>query len=699
LRKVAVYNVIKARLHWILFLTLGTLVYSNTFFATFHFDDELFIVNNFAIRDIRNLGAIWNFFPTRFISFLTFSLNYHFHGLNVFGYHLVNLAIHLCSALLVWRFVRLIFSTPAMKADALSRYAGPISLFAGLIFLCHPLQTESVTYLYQRSKCLAGCLYLLSLCLYFKSRLSSETRLYVFSFLAGLASVFTKEVSATLPFAVILSEVFFFKTSRRLPWKRILPFFLLLVIMPAALFFAKPGIVGQMLQPKVDMAYFLTQPRVYITYLRLLVFPFNQNLDYNYPLTQSLLEPSAIASIALLAGLIYCAALLYRRYRLISFGICWVILNMIPDSLVPTNDVISESRLYLSLAGFSLALAAGVYYLSPQKRIKFVNLLLALLVAIYSFLTYNRNKVWQNDVTLWNDASRKAPAKERSYDNRGNAYLNQGDLDRAISEYDKAIEINPGSFLAYNNRAGAYLKKGDQAKALSDYGKAIELGPTFPEAYYSRGTLYLNRGDLAEALSDFSRAIAINPRYAEAYYNRGTLYLKRGDLAEALSDLNRAIEINPVYAEAYNNRGTVHARQGNIDAAIADYGKAIAGNRRFAEAYNNRGNANMYAGNFKQAISDYDKAIAINPGYLNAYFNRGLAYGNLGKMDEAVSDYNRAIEINPGFNEAYYLRAVAYFKKQEYGKSWDDVRVLEMSGYKIQPDFIEDLKKASGRNE
>ena len=152
-------------------LLLGTLIYSNTFFSSFHFDDIASIVENFAIRHILNLQAIWNFWPTRFITYLSVALNYHFHQLNVLGYHLFNLTVHLGSAILVWWFMLLTFSTPVMKDEKIAKHANLIALFASLVFLTHPIQTQAVTYIIQRATSLATLFYLASLCFYVKSRL------------------------------------------------------------------------------------------------------------------------------------------------------------------------------------------------------------------------------------------------------------------------------------------------------------------------------------------------------------------------------------------------------------------------------------------------------------------------------------------------------------------------------------------------
>ena len=150
---------------------VGIIVYANTFLCPFHFDDMPSIVDNPAIRHMGNLQGIWNYLPRRFILYFSLALNYHWHGLDVFGYHLFNLSVHLGAAIFVWWLTLLTFSTPVMKKEKIAQHAETIALLAGLVFVAHPIQTEAVTYIVQRAAVMAGLFYLASLSLYVKSRL------------------------------------------------------------------------------------------------------------------------------------------------------------------------------------------------------------------------------------------------------------------------------------------------------------------------------------------------------------------------------------------------------------------------------------------------------------------------------------------------------------------------------------------------
>ena len=151
---------------------LGALIYSNTFGGQFYFDDRSYIVGNAAIKNLSDLRALWSFFPTRFISNLTFAVNYRFNGLDVFGYHLVNLVVHLAAALAAYWLALLTLSTPRMSMEDAGKSAGPMAFFVGLVFVSHPLQTQGVVYIVQRSALMATLCYLAAVGFYVKARLA-----------------------------------------------------------------------------------------------------------------------------------------------------------------------------------------------------------------------------------------------------------------------------------------------------------------------------------------------------------------------------------------------------------------------------------------------------------------------------------------------------------------------------------------------
>jgi tetratricopeptide (TPR) repeat protein len=194
---------------------------------------------------------------------------------------------------------------------------------------------------------------------------------------------------------------------------------------------------------------------------------------------------------------------------------------------------------------------------------------------------------------------------------RGADYFRKGLYDQAVSDFTRAIEINPEHAEAYSNRGVAYVKKGDYDRAISDYNKALEIDPDYAQAYSNRGTAYTVKGDYDRAFSDFDRALKINPRNAEACSNRAVAYIRKGDYDRAILDCNSALEIDPEYVNAYSNRALAYTRKGEFDLAI----------------------------------SDCNRALEINPSFADAYRSRGLAYKAKGEDDKAASDFKKYKEI------------------------------------------------------
>ncbi len=511
----------------IILCCLGVGVYCNTFYSPFYFDDGQYIIRNLNIRNFNNFRQIWDFFPTRFIIYLSFALNYRFNGFDVFGYHLVNCFIHLGTTVLVYIFSRQLFFTPVLRKDEISRGASLIVFFVAAVFLTHPIQTAAVTYIYQRAASLVSFFFFLSLVCYMKSRLSRadqtplsrKSLFYALSLFFCFVSMLTKENSIMLPGVILLCELFFLKEGGKIPWRLILPFFALSLIIPFLLFTAKPVTYGDVnrftTNPLTGGQYFVTQLRVLVTYLRLLAFPFNQNVDYDYPVFRSLAEWPVLASLFLLSLLVFAGVRLFRRYRLISFGILWFFITLLPESsFIPLKDVIFEHRLYLPMLGYSLFLVCALYYVVRNKTARAI--ILILIIQTYAFMAFSRNSVWQDQIALGADIVKKSPNKARSYIHLGTAYMSKGMYSYAIDNFLKALEIAPDYSEAYYNLGASYYEKKDFDKAIFYFNKTLQINPMDLEANYYRGMSFNYKKEYAKAILDFKQVLHINPGYVEA---------------------------------------------------------------------------------------------------------------------------------------------------------------------------------------
>ncbi|CAK56678.1 unnamed protein product (macronuclear) [Paramecium tetraurelia] len=227
------------------------------------------------------------------------------------------------------------------------------------------------------------------------------------------------------------------------------------------------------------------------------------------------------------------------------------------------------------------------------------------------------------------------------------------------------------SIFAYGflNNGLVYSKQGKFEKAIIEYNKAIEESPQYAAAYQNRANAYQGLMNFDEALGDYCMAIRINPQYSAAYFNRGLLFGKQGKFEEAIMDYTQYIKMVPDNAQAYNNRANAYQNQGNFNEAIKDYSKSIEINPNYAAAYNNRdfGNAYVNFGKFDEAISDCTKAIELQMVNSDAFYIRGNAYKNQEKYQEAIIDYSRAVEINPQHSNTCLLqqRQIKYVENKD----------------------------------
>ena len=363
---------------------VALVAYSNTFHVPFHFDDRPNIVENPNIhitvltwdrleRLIKNTYTV----SIRVFSYFTLALNYYFGGFNVFGYHLVNFFIHIASGIFLYWFLLLTFNLPSLR----EKY-GPISyrvaLFSSLIFIAHPIQTQSVTYIVQRMASMAGMFYLLSLVLYIKGRLSTGwPRGFYFGGMVSsyLLGVFSKENVAILPLFIALYEFYFFQNFDLSPrGKRILFALIGSLLVLGAFAFALWGkryidvtIEGFQDRPFTMLERVLTQSRVVLYYLTLLVFPHPSrlNLDYDFPISKTLLDPpTTLISILIIAGLIGYSIWTAKKRPVLSFCILWYFGNLVIESSIFPLEMVYEHRLYLPVVGpivlFSLLVIRGV---------------------------------------------------------------------------------------------------------------------------------------------------------------------------------------------------------------------------------------------------------------------------------------------------------------------------------------------------
>ncbi|MGE5215380.1 MAG: tetratricopeptide repeat protein [Chloroflexota bacterium] len=673
------YNFNSRSGHLLLIAAVGILAYSNTFYAPFVFDDTSSIVGNRVIRNMANFltnrtGYKYN--PRRFVGYLSFAFNYWLGGVNVVGYHIFNLAVHLGAAMLVYCFCRLSFQTPFLRESRFARGSPLIALVAALLFVAHPLQTEAVTYVVQRLASLATLFYLAALVLYIKARLAQETEgegfkkfilLYSLSLLFVVIAMKTKEIAFTLPITIMLYDFFFFPGPGPKRLFLFLPMALTLLIIPASLMdTGKP--VGELLSDVSEHTraagwsltrsnYLATQFRVIVTYVRLLFLPGRQNFDYDYPVYHSFFVPQVYLSFFFLAGLLCLGVYSYFKssrkipkaqnshrqakepeqhsispsetstaeLRLIAFGIFWFFITLaVESSIIPIADVIVEHRVYLPSVGACIAVALAGAILTRRFSFQTTISILVIVVGVLAALTWNRNAVYADEATLWRDSIAKSPGKPRPQSNLGYVLMARGQLNQAIEHFRTALRLNPAYEPAYNNLGYAFSTMGRADEAIEQFRKVLTLNPTNVDAHYNLGAALAKKGLSDQAVKEYVLALRLKPDDIGARNNLGIEYDKLGLVDEAIVEYQKVLALDPEYVEALYNLGVAFQQKRLFDQAVKQYQTALKLNPKYAEAHNNLAAIYGMAGLLDQAMNHIQAATRLQPG--NPFFREHLAH-------------------------------------------------------------------------
>jgi tetratricopeptide (TPR) repeat protein len=260
-----------------------------------------------------------------------------------------------------------------------------------------------------------------------------------------------------------------------------------------------------------------------------------------------------------------------------------------------------------------------------------------------------------------------------SYFNRGAAQEKKGDLDRAIADFNQALQIQPSYAKAYNGRGIAYLRQCASDQALLDFNRAIELNPAFIQAYNNRAATLLSKGQADRAVADATAAIQIDSGYAFAYATRAASNTKLRELSLAAADIDRALSIDPKLPAAYNARGSLHGVKNELDLAIADFDQVLQFDPTFAGAYENRGFAFSQKGDLASAITDYTRAIDLRPRCAGSYIKRARAYLLASDLKHALSDANTAATLASASIAALTVRSQIYVKLEDFPAALRDV--------------------------
>ena len=565
--------------------------YHNSFSAPFTFDDNSAIVKNQTIRHLWPLGGALS--PPvegggvcgRPLVNLSFAVNYAISGTDVWSYHALNLVIHVLAGLTLFGVTRRTFLQPGLRKN-FGAVAGPLALAIAGLWVLHPLQTESVTFIVQRNESLMGLFYLLTLYAFIRSDVGRESHalhenaacngwlcLSVAACICGMAS---KEVMVSAPLIVLLYDRTFVAGTFREAWQHRRGYYLALAATWLLLGWLmvgshqRGGAVGFGLGV-TPWSYALTQCRAIVHYLRLSFWPHPLVVDYGVAVVRSLGEVWWQATVVLaLLGLTIWA--LIRKPRRGFLGLWFFAILAPSSSVVPLiSQTVAEHRMYLPLAAVIALVVTGIYSYLGRKSLP-VFVVLAIGAAV---LTERRNEDYRDAVSLWSATVASCPDNPRAHHNLSSSLLQAHRLMEATAQAEMALKLRPDYADAQDNLGNALWMAGRVAEAAPHYQEALRLNPHSAEAHSNLGNVRLMEGKTADAIALYEEALRLDASQVEARNNLGYALLVSGDAAAAAAQFETVLQVKPDSAEVHNNLGEARLRLGQRAEAIRQFERAL----------------------------------------------------------------------------------------------------------------------------
>jgi protein O-mannosyl-transferase len=724
----------------------GVVAYHNSFAGPFVLDDADSIPANPTIRNLARLGRVLQpphggfTVSGRPILNLSFAINYALGGTDVLGYHLGNLLIHICAGLVLFGILRRtalrwngpssarwfdsddrrVPNVPLQRAGdrsfhpktsepSASGFRFQVSSFLiALLWLVHPLQTESVTYVVQRAESLMGLFYLLTLYCFIRyaenpsdrsafrfqvsgfSIPSPRSLWAVLSVLTCLLGMATKEVMVSVPVIVFLYDRTFVSGGFREAWRRhrwlhlaLASTWLLLVGLVLGNG-SRGGTTGFSMQVPWWRC-LLTQPRVLTEYLRLSVAPFPLVFDHG---GQWLTAPGWELSVHFLTPLALVAGTLWALGAAPALGFCGAAFLAIlaPTSLVPgARQTMAEHRMYLALAPeLAVLVWAGARAAARLRLPRRAGAVVLVVVAVaLLLLTIARNEVYRTDRGLWEDTIAKRPDNSYAHANLGVALLALGRPAEADLQLARALEINPFDPQVNYDYALLRSREGRVEEAMAHYRVAIQAKPDLADAMNNLGVLLTSQGRLPEAIAQLEEALRVNPEHVEAHIDLGNALAAAGRPREAMGQYKEALRLNPRSPQALANLGNMLRQAGQLPEAMDCYRRAISLDPQFADAHNDLAVALGQSGRARDAIAELRRAIELNPEYFEARENLGTALRDTGDMTGALEQFRAAVACRPGSPEAQNALGAALFQLDH----WTEAIASYEEALRLRPDY------------
>jgi len=671
-------------------VTVIGLAYGNTFLNAFHFDDIPSILEKPWIRGLDKIPQFLFSFFQRPLVILSFNINYAVSEFSVWSYHLFNIIFHVLATLLVYQLAHRVLDY--LKEFSPQKGFAFFPFYVAMIFALHPLNTQSVTYISSRSSLLVTVFYLGSLILFFKGfKPWKETGRkgwghFLGSGICFLLGGFSKETIVTLPAMLFLFHFYFISRETPKAWIATNAKWIFLLAIPLLAFvgykqLAAGGLLSASSAYLQPGTWFLTQTSVVpFEYFRKMLFPFNMNIDIDFPILSDWLQSESwLGMVVLGLFIIFWVRIsshssetdsLEAGRRCVGFGMAWILLTLLPtSSFIPLLDVAVEHRTYLPVVGFVFMFAGGFgcvrtwcKEVSPRfsfPATKLVNSCAVLILLCFSIGVIIRNGDWKDEVTLWTDAKKKSPNLVRPYNNVGEAYDKLGKYDEAIVEFEGALKIEPNYFFGLNNLGNIYGKQRKLPQAIGYFQRALEQKPDYSPAHYNLARAFHLTGKRQEAAESYRKAIKSNPYFEQAFYNLAYLAMELSLFDEAIQNFKKFLAMQPNHSKAHFGLGNGLMMKGHLDLALAEYRKSAQLDPQFVFPYLNMANIQMQTKNIPAAIENFEKALSINPTMPAVHLSLGMVYHQFhGNKEKALGHLKESLHLAPDQPRAKFIRSL-----------------------------------------
>ncbi len=615
-------------------------------------DDDSHITHS-ALRSTEGLWRIWfdlgatqQYYPAVHTAFW---IQHRLWGDDTFGYHIVNILLHVFSAFLL--------------ALILRRLAVPGAILAAVLFALHPVQVESVAWIAELKNTLSGLFYLSAALAYLHFDSNRKMRSYAFALFLFLLALFSKTVTATLPAALLV--VFWWKRGQ-LNWRSdvrpLLPFFALAAgggLVTAWVEHSMIGAQGAEFQFSFIERCLIAGRAVWF-YLAKLLWP--ANLIFIYPrwhVSQSVwwqyLYPLSLMALMALLWLLRKRSRAPLAAMLFFCGTLFPALgffNVFPFRYSFVADHFQYLAGIAVFALFSAGLASLAKRLNLETRpVASAAALLAVGVAL-AIPTWNQSRQYTDAETLYSATLRRNPECWLAENNLGMLMLDDR-LEEALAHFQRALRLKPDIAEAHSNLGNALQRMGRYDEAISHYTEALRLKPDLAEAHNNLGNVLLKLGRAADAIIECEQALRLDPDYSEAHRNLGKALQRVGRQEDAIAQLKQAIALQPDNYEAGKDFGDILQSAGRSAEAAAQYRQTLRLRPDNAGAHNNLGYALQEMGRLEEAIVEYREALRLMPDFVGAHINLGNALLQSGRPEEAASRFREGMRLNPDLAEAH----------------------------------------------